>query len=101
MLQESIVADFSANEFKLASTAEPDMCSDDPTRVLLRQMMGCFAQYERTMIVRKMWGARVQPDLDTPRVVSPTARGRASRLSLTVLSPCGVKARACLLSRVH
>jgi DNA invertase Pin-like site-specific DNA recombinase len=33
------------------------MLSDDPTRVLLRQMMGAFAEYERAMIVQKLRGA--------------------------------------------
>lgn len=58
MLQESILADLRKHEFELISTAEPDLCSDDPTRVLMRQMMGAFAQYERSMIVAKLRAAR-------------------------------------------
>jgi len=34
------------------------MCSDDPSRVLIRQILGAFAQYERAMIVQKLRGAR-------------------------------------------
>lgn len=58
MIQESVIADFQRSGFTLVSVAEPDLCSTDPTRVLLRQMMGAFAQYERTMIVLKLRGAR-------------------------------------------
>jgi len=58
MIQESIIADLRKSGFKLVSVMEPDLCSDDPTRVLLRQMMGAFAQYERAMIVTKLRAAR-------------------------------------------
>ena len=58
LVQESIVADFKRNGFEIISCAEPDLLSDDPTRVLLRQMMGAFAEYERAMIVQKLRGAR-------------------------------------------
>lgn len=57
---ESIVADFKRNHFEIVSCAEPDLLSDDPTRVLLRQMMGAFAEYERAMIVQKLRGARMR-----------------------------------------
>jgi|SRR5262249_5177552 len=58
LVQESIVADFKRSGFEIVSCAEPDLLSDDPTRVLLRQMMGAFAEYERAMIVQKLRGAR-------------------------------------------
>jgi DNA invertase Pin-like site-specific DNA recombinase len=58
LVQESIVADFKRNGFEIISCLEPDLLSDDPTRVLLRQMMGAFAEYERAMIVQKLRGAR-------------------------------------------
>ncbi len=58
MIQESIIADFKRNGFEIVSVAEPDLLSDDPTRVLLRQMVGAFAQYERAMIKQKLLGAR-------------------------------------------
>ena len=43
MIQESIIA---------------DLCNDDPSRVLMRQILGAFSQYERAMIVQKLRGAR-------------------------------------------
>ncbi len=58
MIQESIIADMKRSGFEIVSVAEPDLCSDDPSRTLMRQMLGAFAQYERAMIVQKLRGAR-------------------------------------------
>jgi DNA invertase Pin-like site-specific DNA recombinase len=33
-------------------------CRDDPTRILMRQLLGVFFQYEKTLIVNKLRGAR-------------------------------------------
>lgn len=66
MIQESIIADMQRNGFEIISVTEPDLCSDDPTRVLLRQMMGAFAEYERKMIVQKLRGARQRAKATRP-----------------------------------
>ena len=58
MIQESIIADLRRHGFEIISVTEPDLCSDDPSRTLMRQMLGAFAQYERSMIVQKLRGAR-------------------------------------------
>ena len=58
MIQESIIADLKRHGFEIVSVTEPDLCSDDPSRTLMRQMLGAFAQYERSMIVQKLKGAR-------------------------------------------
>src|SRR5579864_3110463 len=58
MIQESILHDLSRNGFELVSVAELDLCSDKPSRKLMRQIMGAFAEYEKTMIVLKLRGAR-------------------------------------------
>ena len=50
MVQESIIADFKRKGLTIVSVAEPDLCSEDPTRVLFRQMLGAFSQYEKSMI---------------------------------------------------
>jgi DNA invertase Pin-like site-specific DNA recombinase len=60
MVQESIIADFKRKGLTIISVAEPDLCSDDPSRVLMRQIMGAFFQYEKTMTVLKLRGARVR-----------------------------------------
>src|SRR3954465_4486901 len=40
MVQETIIADLRKNGFEVVSVAEPDLMANDPTRVLVRQMMG-------------------------------------------------------------
>jgi DNA invertase Pin-like site-specific DNA recombinase len=37
---------------------EPDLCSTDPSRVLMRQIFGAIGEYDRAMIVAKLRGAR-------------------------------------------
>lgn len=58
MVQETILAEFRKQEFQLVSVAEPDLCSDDPSRTMVRQIFGAISQYERAMIVSKLRGAR-------------------------------------------
>ena len=60
MIQESIIADMERNGFELRSVAEPDLCSHDPSRTLIRQILGAFTQYERSTIVNKLRGARAR-----------------------------------------
>lgn len=58
MVQESILHDLKRHGFDLVSVAEPDLCSDDPSRILVRRIMGAFHEYEKQMIVVKLRGAR-------------------------------------------
>jgi DNA invertase Pin-like site-specific DNA recombinase len=58
MVQESVIADFQRKGLTLISVSEPDLLSDDPSRVLMRQMLGAFFQYEKTLLVAKLRGAR-------------------------------------------
>ena len=58
MVQETIISDLRKNGFELISVAEPDLCSDDPSRKLVRQMFGAISEYERTMIIIKLKAAR-------------------------------------------
>ena len=58
MVQESIIADMGRYGFEVRSASEPDLCSGDPSRTLIRQILGAFSQYERAMIVLKLRGAR-------------------------------------------
>src|SRR6185437_10241470 len=50
--------DLRKHEFEIISVAEPDLCSDDPSRKLVRQVFGAIAEYERAMIVLKLRAAR-------------------------------------------
>ena len=58
MVQETIIADMQKHGYTLISVAEPDLCSTDPSRILVRQIFGAIAQYDRAMIVLKLSGAR-------------------------------------------
>jgi len=58
MIQESILHDLTRKGWQLVSVDQPDLCSNEPSRVLMRQMMGAFYQYEKAMIVAKLRGAR-------------------------------------------
>jgi DNA invertase Pin-like site-specific DNA recombinase len=58
MVQEPIIKDFQKNGFEIISVCEPDLCSNDPTRVLFRQIMGAIAEYDKKMIVAKLRVAR-------------------------------------------
>ena len=60
MVSESILADFKRKGITLISVMEPDLCSSDPTRVLMRHMLAAFAQYERSMIVAKLNAGRAR-----------------------------------------
>ena len=58
LVQEHIVADLRRRGLTLVSVYEPDLCSDDPTRVLMRQVIGAVAQYDKAMTVLKLRAAR-------------------------------------------
>jgi DNA invertase Pin-like site-specific DNA recombinase len=58
MIQETLIADLRKHGFELVSVAEPDLLQDDPTRKLMRQVFGAVAEYEKSMIVLKLRGAR-------------------------------------------
>jgi DNA invertase Pin-like site-specific DNA recombinase len=67
MVSESILVDFQRKGVTVVSVAEPDLCSSEPTRILMRQMMSAFAQYEKSMIVAKLRGARQRTKARTGR----------------------------------
>ncbi len=58
MIQEHIIADLQRRDITLISVAEPDLCSNDPSRKLMRQIMGAIAEYDRHMLVAKLKAAR-------------------------------------------
>src|ERR1017187_7796182 len=60
MVQEATIADLQKSGFTLTSVAEPDLMASDPTRILMRQMMGAVAQYDKSQIVLKLRGARMR-----------------------------------------
>jgi site-specific DNA recombinase len=58
VVQESILKDLNRRGFELVSVAEPDLCSADPYRAAMRQMLGVFAELDRKTIVLKLRAAR-------------------------------------------
>ena len=66
-MQESIIADFQRSGFEIRSVAEPDLCSDDPSRKLMRQILGAFSVDERQTIVTKLRCARQRKKAKTGR----------------------------------
>ena len=60
MVQEAIVSDLQKRGIDLISVAEPDLLQDDPNRKLMRQIVGAISEYEKTMTVIKLRGARLR-----------------------------------------
>lgn len=59
MVQEAIINDLISKGVKLISVEEGDnLLKDDPTRILIRQVLGAVAQYDKTMVVQKLRVAR-------------------------------------------
>ena len=67
MVQEAAIGDFQRHGFTLISVAEPDLMATDATRVLIRQIMGAVAQYEKCQIVARLRGARMRMKAETGR----------------------------------
>lgn len=67
MVQEAAIADLRKSGFTLVSVQEPDLMANDPTRVLMRQLMGAVAQYDKSQIVAKLRGARMRQKAKTGR----------------------------------
>jgi DNA invertase Pin-like site-specific DNA recombinase len=67
MVQESVIADLRKYGFELISVHEPDLMASDHTRVLLRQMLGALAQYDKSQIVVRLRAARLRKRAQTGR----------------------------------
>lgn len=63
MVQEAIIKDFMQHEYMLISAYEPDLCSNEPTRKLIRQVIGAISEYDKTMIVQRLRAARQRKKL--------------------------------------
>ena len=67
MVQEATIADLQKNGFTLISVSEPDLMASEPTRILMRQMMGAVAQYDKSQIVLKLRAARMRKRISDGR----------------------------------
>jgi site-specific DNA recombinase len=60
-IQENLLHDFKTKmNVEVLSIKEVDLDSSDPTRVLMRQILGSFAQYEKSMITMRMKLGRIR-----------------------------------------
>ena len=77
MVQETILADFKKHNVELfsATVGEDGLCGDDPTRVLIRQILGVFFEYERKMISSRLKSARDRQRKETGRCEGPKPYG--------------------------
>ncbi len=58
VLQETLMGRMRKAGVEVLSVTEPDIDSDDATRVLVRQVLGAIAQYERALIRSRMAAGR-------------------------------------------
>jgi DNA invertase Pin-like site-specific DNA recombinase len=58
LLQETVHARLETAGASVLSVSEPAMTGDDPTRVLVRQLLGGIAQYERAVIRGRMMAGK-------------------------------------------
>lgn len=58
LLQETLMTRMRQAGAEVISVSEPDMDSDDPTRVLVRQVLGSISQYERALIRGRMMAGK-------------------------------------------
>jgi DNA invertase Pin-like site-specific DNA recombinase len=99
MVQEAAIADLRKSGFTLISVAEPDLMATDATRVLVRQMMGAVAQYDKTQIVgrcegRKPFGHREGEQAAIERMKALQASGLSVRAVTARLNAEGVATRS-------
>jgi len=72
MIQEAIINDLQSRGFNLISVHEgSDLLSGDPTRTMIRQILGAVSQYDKAMIVMKLRAAR-----DRKRLLNGKCEGR-------------------------
>ena len=58
MIQETILDEMKKKKVKLISVTDGDLLEDAPTRILVRQVLGAIAEYDKAMIVHKLRVAR-------------------------------------------
>jgi DNA invertase Pin-like site-specific DNA recombinase len=100
MVQEVIVADFKRSGVNLVSVLDgEDLLADDPTRTMVRRILGAVSQYEKEMLVYKLRVARERKkaktgkcegrkgyaDLD-PRLLEEIVARRRSRQSFVTIA---------------
>jgi DNA invertase Pin-like site-specific DNA recombinase len=57
-VQENLIHQYFTNRFTLVSATEPELGSDDPNRVFMRQIFGAVHQLDKSNLVLKLRAAR-------------------------------------------
>ena len=65
MIQETILNDLQEQNITVISVCDGDLLEDDPTRKLIRQVLGAIAEYDKTMTVLKLKVARERKRAET------------------------------------
>jgi hypothetical protein len=72
MVQESILADFKRKGLEVVSVAEPDLCSHDPSRVLMRQMFASDYHFgKQPLWPGTLWQRNVAPAIERAGIIKP------------------------------
>lgn len=58
MVQENLLYDMGKHGVSVLSATDGDLLEDDPTRKLIRQVLGAIAEYDKTMLVLKLKASR-------------------------------------------
>jgi DNA invertase Pin-like site-specific DNA recombinase len=58
LLQETIMERLGSSGGSVVSVSEPEIDSEDPTRILVRQVLGALSQYEKSIIRARMLAGR-------------------------------------------
>jgi len=75
MIQETILDDMKKKAVEIISVTDGDLLEDDPTRKLVRQVLGAIAEYDKEMTVQKLRAAR-----NRKRALNGKCEGRKSYL---------------------
>jgi DNA invertase Pin-like site-specific DNA recombinase len=101
LVQELILADLRKRDVALLTSTGEDSSDDDPERVLFRQVLASFAEYERASIVLKLRGARQRKKDETGRCEGrkpyghkPGEREILDRIHADALSGASIRAIA-------
>ncbi len=100
MVQETIIGDLRRRGIELISVAEPDLCSDDPSRKLVRQIFGAIAEYDKAMVVLKLRGARQRIKARTGRCEGMKAYGEGRTEKRVVSRIVELRAAGLALDRI-
>jgi DNA invertase Pin-like site-specific DNA recombinase len=79
LIQETIISDFREKGISLISAVEgSDLLDVDPTRQLVRQVLGAISEYEKTMLVQKLRVARKRKKAKTGKCEGRKSYGEAA-----------------------